>query len=90
MVVVIFITAAIQEFIISHIQKNTCTMSYVEYQISTQLELNGWKRGVIGRECTYSIGKRLAGMLKVSCVGADLRCFQNAEPLIRLRSVRMM
>ena len=51
-----------------------------------------WKekdRQLIGREYTNNMGKHLAGMLKVRCVGLDQRRFQNAQPLTRLRSVRM-
>lgn len=49
-----------------------------------------WKeRQLIGREYTNNIGKHLAGMLKVRCAGADERCFQNAQPVTRLRSIRM-
>lgn len=50
MLVVIFVTAAIEESIISDVQKNTCTMSSVEYQLSAQLELNGWKRERANKE----------------------------------------
>lgn len=52
--------------------------------------MDGKERGLIGRECAYNIGKHLTGILKVRCVGADQRCFRNAEPLIRLKSVKMM
>lgn len=35
----------------------------------------------------HEISKHLTGVHKVRCVGADQRCFQNAEPIIRLKSV---